>query len=613
MTKLIFRLGSVLSFVCLFPWMGRANTLYFPQVVAGGGYSTTFTLLNTDSIPLTGQLRVFNQNGSQRSSPSEWESISIPASGSVRFTLNNSGSLIIGSAYFQTAANVNGVATFERRKIDGPLETIAGVLGAPASSRFLIPVEISASSGTGVALVNTAETPTNIRLLLLGENGATIGATTDARFNPLAGRQQFSDFVTNFFPQLALTDFKGTLVIEATNLSQQIAATGLVVKEGLLSALPAIGSFAPPKAGILMGIVDGEQFSLIFQNREITLSGSYSFVLDPGTYEVSGKMSTKLIVGLGSGSISGLVPKVVVGSIRNVEGPQVQVYPCFIVYSSESGMLQPFRFQFDVTSDNGDTCKGTLTTNSFFAQILGPTDLRAVSPMRESVVVAGTRRLIDGNRNLFVRSYDVRSGELRWFDETASVAGLNTAVFAINAQDNLFVAGYVPSLPCCSNIFVRAYNANTGRVLWTDVYKKGRDDLPQSIAVRSVLVVVGYGGNNVFTSSGGVDFLVRAYEPATGSVLWEDRVDTGAFVDDAAWLVALDSVRAFVLGTSSEPGSQRDVFIRAYDAFRGTFLWQTPLPGIMTPTSLTVVDGVLFVSGYDYSIPLNPIDGTSLD
>src|SRR5262249_54160189 len=155
------------------PWMAGANTLYFPQVVVGGGYSTTFTVLNTDSVPLNGQLRIFNQDGTQRSSPPEWDAISIPPSGSVRYTLNNIGALTLGSAYFQADASANGVATFERRNSDGALETIAGVLGVTASSRFLLPVEISSSGGTGVALVNASAAPTNVRLLVLSENGST--------------------------------------------------------------------------------------------------------------------------------------------------------------------------------------------------------------------------------------------------------------------------------------------------------------------------------------------------------------------------------------------------------------------------------------------------------
>src|SRR5262249_36513200 len=66
--------------------------------------------------------------------------------------------------------------------------------------------------------------------------------STDARFAQLASRGQVADFVTSLFPQLAGSNFKGTLVIEAPSgaSATALAATALTVKEGLLSALPVI-------------------------------------------------------------------------------------------------------------------------------------------------------------------------------------------------------------------------------------------------------------------------------------------------------------------------------------------------------------------------------------
>src|SRR5262245_17256913 len=370
MTKSIFRLGSITIFVCLFPWIGRANTLYFPQVAAGGGYSTTFTLLNIDTTPLNGQLRVFNQDGTQRPVPSAWDVISIPAAGSARFTLNSSGDLTVGWAYFQSAGNVNGIAIFERRKVDGTLETIASVLGVASGPRFLVPVEISSSGGTGIALVNTAGVPTSVEFILLSETGSTMAVNADSKFRLLGGGQQISEFVSNLFPQLALTEFKGTLIIEASSLVQQLAATGLVVKEGLLSGLPVIGSVTPlPVTGILMSVAGAPPFSMMFETTGIMSNGGYPFRLNPGTYEVSGTLSNRLAVFFGSVRASDLSPKVQAGSVRSNEGPVMQVFPCFIVYSSSSDTPQPFRFQFTVSSNPGDACNATLTTNALFGEV----------------------------------------------------------------------------------------------------------------------------------------------------------------------------------------------------------------------------------------------------
>src|SRR5262245_16661132 len=582
MTKSIFRLGSITIFVCLFPWIGRANTLYFPQVAAGGGYSTTFTLLNIDTTPLNGQLRVFNQDGTQRPVPSAWDVISIPAAGSARFTLNSSGDLTVGWAYFQSAGNVNGIAIFERRKVDGTLETIASVLGVASGPRFLVPVEISSSGGTVIALVNTAGVPTSVEFVLLSETGSTMAVNADSKFSLLSGGQQISEFVSNLFPQLALTEFKGTLIIQASGLIQQLAATGLVVKEGLLTGLPVIGSFTPPApiTGVLMSVVGAPPFSLAFQETRIMSNGSFPFRLDPGTYEVSGTLSNRLAVFFGSGTTSDLSPKVEPGSIRSNEGPIMQVFPCFILYSSSSDTPQPFRFQFTVSPNTGDTCNATLTTNPLFGEVSSGRDF--ISELRligQSIAIAGVNQSPGAARNFFVRSFDAATGERRWQDEVPAVPSLVTSVFLINMRDMLFLAAYSPSFSCCSDIFVRAYNGNTGGILWTDIYDKGRDDLPQAIAAGpAAVVVVGYGGNTRTPPISGLDALVRAYVPATGAILWEDRIDSGFLVDDVAQAVTIDANRVLVTGTSSTSDGPSIPFVRTYNATNGTLLPDTSLP-----------------------------------
>jgi len=43
-----------------------ANTVYFPQVVFGGGYSTTFLLLNTGATPVVSRVSFYDQDGKSR-------------------------------------------------------------------------------------------------------------------------------------------------------------------------------------------------------------------------------------------------------------------------------------------------------------------------------------------------------------------------------------------------------------------------------------------------------------------------------------------------------------------------------------------------------------------
>src|SRR5262249_17874367 len=42
------------------------GTIYLPQIADGGGYSTTFTFLNTSGSSVTGRLRFFNEDGTAK-------------------------------------------------------------------------------------------------------------------------------------------------------------------------------------------------------------------------------------------------------------------------------------------------------------------------------------------------------------------------------------------------------------------------------------------------------------------------------------------------------------------------------------------------------------------
>jgi outer membrane protein assembly factor BamB len=184
-------------------------------------------------------------------------------------------------------------------------------------------------------------------------------------------------------------------------------------------------------------------------------------------------------------------------------------------------------------------------------------------------------------------------------------------MFATSTAETVFVSGYAPSVACCTDIFVRAYKASDGRILWTDYSNKGRDDLPQSIAADSTaVIVVGYGGNTTSPPISALDFLVRALNPATGALLWEDRVDRGFLSDDIAWVTKIDRGRAFVAGTSGIPSDDRpDLLLRAYDLGTGTLLWEASRPRTLAPFGIFVEQDRLYVSGPGYLLPFDMYTG----
>src|SRR5207247_2890410 len=75
--------------IALFPGSLFSNTLYFPQVAFGGGYSTTVTIINTGTTAVSSRINFYAQDGSLASS----QSINVPVRGSTRLTLPNAGPL----------------------------------------------------------------------------------------------------------------------------------------------------------------------------------------------------------------------------------------------------------------------------------------------------------------------------------------------------------------------------------------------------------------------------------------------------------------------------------------------------------------------------------------
>jgi hypothetical protein len=224
----------------------------------------------------------------------------------------------------------------------------------------------------------------------------------------------------------------------------------------------------------------------------------------------------------------------------------------------------------------------------------GPDLLRSVSTVGNMAITAGNAS-VTGGLDLGVLNFG-GAGAVRWSDQVPLTTGISTGVFTATLGNIGFVAGYNSVVPDDSDIFVRAYNTRTGNVLWRDTLNKGRDDFPQGLAAGPfVVVVVGQGGNTSVAPITALDALIRAYDPLTGRVLWEDQVNKGDTIDDIAWAVAIDFDQVFVAG-SSGIGGNRKMIVRAYHARTGTLQWEVERAGVF-PTAITTRSGRVFVAG----------------
>ncbi len=166
-----------------------AVTGLFSQVAAGAGYSTVFSLTNTGSDALTGNLILTRGDGTSLdatlSSPSasgtedtvfaSSTSLAIAPGGTKIITAAapNSSDALTGWARVESSGGqLSGVATFQLRDAGG-LKTVAGVLSGEAQDIVTIPVndDSAQSRFTGYALANPGVDTIRITIFLVDGNG----------------------------------------------------------------------------------------------------------------------------------------------------------------------------------------------------------------------------------------------------------------------------------------------------------------------------------------------------------------------------------------------------------------------------------------------------------
>ena len=301
-----FRRLFLLLAVSVLPSSLFANTLYFPQVVFGGGYSTTVTITNTGNTRVTSAINFYGQNGAARTTLSR--PISLPPDRSVRVYLPNSGPLtVVWGELAAVPGTVQGLVSFDQRTDFGALITSADVPAIEAANNFRFPVDVTSSTSTGIAIANVqAAGSVNASLRLMDENGSQTATVNDVRLNALGARRQAADLLTSFFPQLAGTVFRGTLVIEASAAAppNSLAAVVVSMKEGTLSPLPvAAGGSTGSAAGNTLyfpQVVFGGGYAtnfVIMNTGSATASSRVSFYDQRGVVQTSLAASINIPVG----------------------------------------------------------------------------------------------------------------------------------------------------------------------------------------------------------------------------------------------------------------------------------------------------------------------------
>ena len=275
-----YRAGFILFWLCiLFPNSLLANKIYFPELVFGGGFATDLTVVNTGIEPVSAQVVFFDQDGTPR--PDLAKSLVVVAGARAGFTLTDIGPLTVAWAELDAGTGlVEGVATISVRS-NGLLRTV-GLHGTSSGNRFVVPVDVTETGSTAVAIANLDDSfAISVDLRLFSESGVEFALATDPRLFLMPARDQVAAFVHDLFPQLSGATFKGTLVIKSPGDDSSITATALSVREGILSPLPVVpgdGTRGTGRHFPLVVVGGGYETTFVVMNMGTTpASGSLRF------------------------------------------------------------------------------------------------------------------------------------------------------------------------------------------------------------------------------------------------------------------------------------------------------------------------------------------------
>lgn len=251
----------------------QASDLRFPQFAQGnsgtGFWVTEIVFQNTSNTTSSGVIHFRNDAGAPLFVTFEGgvggTSLNYQLRGGESAVLTSAGvgPLQTGWVEFdeQSGSGLTGVLTFTFYENPNTPKTEVAVLPSPLSQSFIIPVDYSATSNTGIAIINPLETmqPSvgpavparlNIALLLIDSSGSLVRSTKILDLGPF---NHSAKFIHEFMAGLP-ANFKGSLIVVAGNTlatgsaesGDQAALVGLKLKNGLFSSIPANTSFFLP-------------------------------------------------------------------------------------------------------------------------------------------------------------------------------------------------------------------------------------------------------------------------------------------------------------------------------------------------------------------------------
>ena len=256
-----------------------SDPVVFPQIAAGGGYSTSIVLMNNGALTERGKVRLVGDDGNplpMRMGDLEAAefSYSIPPNGVDLLELEGPAETVAGYAIVTPvfgSTTPAGTAIF-RIKENGSIVTEAGVGAAASTAAARIFVD-NAGSDTGVALVNRQNVPADVALSLLTTEGEPVSSFI-LTIPPCGYAAKLASEM--FFELAGEKDFTGLLEVSSP---EPFSATALKVirHSRVLTTLPVADLIHPPTAQLLVfpqvAIGGGFSTRIILVNPENAMEG----------------------------------------------------------------------------------------------------------------------------------------------------------------------------------------------------------------------------------------------------------------------------------------------------------------------------------------------------
>jgi sugar lactone lactonase YvrE len=223
----------------------NSSDIFFPHVAIGSGWSTSFTLSNTNANTVTGNLILTDYQGNPLTVNSSTLGIgssfsfSIPAGGVMFLTANpvspNDAAKSGWAKVTTYGGALNGVATFQSAT-QGIIQTSAGVLSSQLMQFATIPVDENdgQSKKTAYGIANPTTQTLAVKVALVDSNGIVLDDLVGFTLNP--GQQ-----IARYFNQDYATrpTFQGSIVLRAQG-GGAFVAVALIQSQQLFSAIPVI-------------------------------------------------------------------------------------------------------------------------------------------------------------------------------------------------------------------------------------------------------------------------------------------------------------------------------------------------------------------------------------